>query len=219
MPLREWAAPAQEALNAMFVLAASPHAVSLQLLQALAHRVVEPCPPTTQQQSDDEDDVKTTSNENEKHSDDDDGESNEKQNDEDDEQSSFDREQAENPVATATLDEDNNNDNSNNDDDDDDNNNNNDNNNNDNEQAKAKQNNEVKKMKMINRARTDALGKLVYTVGHVALKLLSYIEQVHAADVKRATLAAEQKQKAQNNKKSEGIEAELGEVSCDSISY
>lgn len=63
-------------------------------------------------------------------------------------------------------------------------------------------------------SRLDRLGKLIFTVGHVALKQLAYIEEVHAELSRRAqaTAAAAPAGDAKKAAKVEAIEAELGEA-------
>lgn len=63
-------------------------------------------------------------------------------------------------------------------------------------------------------SRLDRLGKLIFTVGHVALKQLAYIEEVHAEMSRRAQAAVATAPAADAKKgaKVEAIEAELGEA-------
>jgi hypothetical protein len=199
--LAHWAPMAQEAINAMFVLADAPQHVAVQLLQALAQRVAEPLPPSSSttdnnNNDDDEGDVNTTtveSNDASQSSFDRADVEPAEQNDDDSKDSDNSQTDEQTPIAdndttdtTATTSTTTNNNNNNNDKD---------------------------VNKAANNARVDALGKLVHCVGHVALKLLTYIEEVHAADARRAAAAAERRNKqAAAAKRADTIEAELGEV-------
>jgi condensin complex subunit 1 len=68
-------------------------------------------------------------------------------------------------------------------------------------------------------SRSDRLGKLIFTVGHVALKQLAFIEEVHAELSRRAlastgTSSGAAKDGKDGKKKVEAIEAELGEAAA-----